>query len=168
MSLDYSHRCTTSAPQQHRVFARQLQGAVCLKKPLLIYCREADKDMLYFLKKYVPPDYKIHWHCFIGSYATIEPFLKYFPNLFVGFTGIVTYVTAGEVREALKKIPLERILVESGAPYFLPHGVSKILFRRSHPGLALYTVHEIARVKGQSVSHTLTTLPGNTCRIYNV
>ncbi|KAI5281364.1 Deoxyribonuclease Tatdn2-Like [Manis pentadactyla] len=75
---------------QHRVFARQLQLAVCRKKPLLIYCREADKDVLYFLKKYVPPDYKIHWHCFIGSYATIKPFLKYFPNLFVGFTGVLT------------------------------------------------------------------------------
>ncbi|XP_057360977.1 putative deoxyribonuclease TATDN2 [Manis pentadactyla] len=168
MGLDYSHRCTTSAPQQHRVFARQLQLAVCLKKPLLIYCQEADKDVLYFLKMYVPPDYKIHWHCFIGSYATIEPFLKYFPNLFVGFTGVLTYVSAEELREALKEIPLERILVETSAPYFLPHVVPKRLIQRSHPGLALYTVHEIARVKGQSLSHTLTTLRGNTYRIYNV
>ncbi|KAI5933748.1 putative deoxyribonuclease TATDN2 [Manis javanica] len=168
IGLDYSCKCTTPAPQQHSVFARQLQLAVGLKKPLLIYCREAEKDVLYFLKKYVPPDYKIHWLCFIGTYATIEPFLTYFPNLFVGFTGVLTYISAGDIREALREIPLERILVESGAPYFLPHGVSKILFRRSHPGLALYTVQEIARVKGHSLSHTLVTLRGNTYRIYNI
>ncbi|XP_057351330.1 putative deoxyribonuclease TATDN2 [Manis pentadactyla] len=168
MGLDYSCKCTTPAPQQHMVFARQLQLAVGLKKPLLIYCREAEKDMLFLLKKYVPADYKIHWICFIGSYATIEPFLKYFPNLFLGFTGILTYITAGELREALKEIPLERMLVESGAPFFLPHRVPKSLIQHSHPGLALYTVQEIARVKGQSLSHTLATLRWNTYRIYNV
>ncbi|KAK2498831.1 hypothetical protein MC885_011607 [Smutsia gigantea] len=168
IGLNYSHKSTTSVSQQQRMLVKQLQLAVSLKKPLLIYCREADKDLLYFLKTYVPPDYKIHWQCFIGNYATIEPFLKYFPNLFVGFTGVLTYVSAGDIREALKEIPLERILVESDAPYFVPLGVPKSLGPHSHPGMAIYTVAEIARVKGETLSHTLATLRRNTYRIYNV
>ncbi|KAK2507277.1 hypothetical protein MC885_000346 [Smutsia gigantea] len=168
IGLDDSHKSTTSVPQQQRMLVKQPRLAVSLKKPLLIYCREADKDLLYFLKTYVPPDYKIHWQCFTGSYATIEPFLKYFPNLFVGFTGVLSYFSAGDIREALKEIPLERILVESDAPYFIPHGLPKSLGPHSHPGMAIYTVAEIARVKGETLSHTLATLRGNTYRIYNV
>ena len=43
-----------------QVFERQLQLAVSLKKPLVIHCREADEDLLKIMKKFVPPDYKIH------------------------------------------------------------------------------------------------------------
>uniref|UniRef100_A0A096MUZ4 TatD DNase domain containing 2 n=1 Tax=Papio anubis TaxID=9555 RepID=A0A096MUZ4_PAPAN len=120
MGLDYSYKCTTPVPEQHKVFERQLQLAVSLKKPLVIHCREADEDLLDIMKKFVPPDYKIHRHCFTGSYPVIEPLLKYFPNMSVGFTAVLTYSSAWEAREALRQIPLERIIVETDAPYFLP------------------------------------------------
>ncbi|XP_023561091.1 putative deoxyribonuclease TATDN2 isoform X2 [Octodon degus] len=73
-----------------KVFERQLQLAVSLKKPLVIHCREADEDLLRIMKKCVPFDYKIHRHCFTGSYPVIEPLLKYFPNMSVGFTAVLT------------------------------------------------------------------------------
>uniref|UniRef100_A0A8C0WAV5 Uncharacterized protein n=1 Tax=Castor canadensis TaxID=51338 RepID=A0A8C0WAV5_CASCN len=120
MGLDYSYKCTTPVPEQHKVFERQLQLAVSLKKPLVIHCREADEDLLDIMKKFVPSDYKIHRHCFTGSYPVIEPLLKYFPNMSVGFTAVLTYSSAWEARDALKQIPLERIIVETDAPYFLP------------------------------------------------
>ncbi|KAL1790987.1 deoxyribonuclease TATDN2 [Sigmodon hispidus] len=120
MGLDYSHKCSTPVPEQHQVFERQLQLAVSLKKPLVIHCREADEDLLDIMKKFVPSDYKIHRHCFTGSYSVIEPLLKYFPNMSVGFTAVLTYSSAWEARDALRQIPLERIIVETDAPYFLP------------------------------------------------
>ncbi|XP_036188050.1 putative deoxyribonuclease TATDN2 isoform X3 [Myotis myotis] len=60
MGLDYSYKCTTPVPEQHKVFERQLRLAVSLKKPLVIHCREADEDLLSIMKKFVPSDYKIH------------------------------------------------------------------------------------------------------------
>ncbi len=54
----------------------------------------------------------------------IEPFLREFSNLCVGFTGLVTYHHAAEARDAVRKIPLDRILLETDAPYFLPRQVS--------------------------------------------
>ncbi|XP_051838102.1 putative deoxyribonuclease TATDN2 isoform X2 [Antechinus flavipes] len=120
MGLDYSYKCTSPVSDQRKVFERQLQLAVALKKPLVIHCREADEDLLSIMKKFVPVDYKIHRHCFTGSYSVIEPLLKHFPNLSVGFTALVTYSSAWEVRETLKQIPLERVIVETDAPYFLP------------------------------------------------
>ncbi|KAM5231746.1 putative deoxyribonuclease TATDN2 isoform 1-T1 [Hipposideros larvatus] len=168
MGLDYSYKCTTPVPEQHKVFERQLQLAVSLKKPLVIHCREADEDLLSIMKKYVPSDYKIHRHCFTGSYPVIEPLLKHFPNMSVGFTAVLTYSSAWEAREALKQIPLERIIVETDAPYFLPRQVPKSLCQYAHPGLALHTVREIARVKDQPLSRTLATLRENTSRLYNL
>ncbi|XP_045651704.1 putative deoxyribonuclease TATDN2 [Ursus americanus] len=168
MGLDYSYKCTTPVPQQHRVFERQLQLAVSLKKPLVIHCREADEDLLGIMKRRVPPDYKIHRHCFTGNYPVLEPLLKYFPNMSVGFTAVLTYSSAWETRDALRMIPLDRIVVETDAPYFLPRGVPKSVCQYAHPGLALHTVREIARIKGQPLSHTLAILRENTSYLYNL
>ncbi|XP_060239924.1 putative deoxyribonuclease TATDN2 isoform X2 [Meriones unguiculatus] len=168
MGLDYSHKCTTPVPEQHQVFGRQLQLAVSLKKPLVIHCREADEDLLDIMKKFVPSDYKIHRHCFTGSYSVIEPLLKYFPNMSVGFTAVLTYSSAWEARDALRQIPLERIIVETDAPYFLPRQVPRSVCQYAHPGLALHTVREIARVKEESLSRTLSVLRANTSRLYSL
>ncbi|XP_047392418.1 putative deoxyribonuclease TATDN2 [Sciurus carolinensis] len=168
MGLDYSYKCTTPVPEQFKIFERQLQLAVSLRMPLVIHCREADEDLLGIMKKFVPSDYKIHRHCFTGSYPIIEPMLKHFPNMSVGFTAVLTYSSAWEAREALKKIPLERILVETDAPYFLPRQVPKSLCQYAHPGLALHTVREIARIKDAPLSHILATLRENTNRLYNL
>ncbi|XP_041497906.1 putative deoxyribonuclease TATDN2 [Microtus oregoni] len=168
MGLDYSHKCTTPVPEQHQVFERQLKLAVSMKKPLVIHCREADEDLLDIMKKFVPSDYKIHRHCFTGSYSVIEPLLKYFPNMSVGFTAVLTYSSAWEARDALRQIPLERIIVETDAPYFLPRQVPRSLCQYAHPGLALHTVREIARVKEESLSRTLMVLRENTSRLYSL
>ncbi|KAM4821109.1 putative deoxyribonuclease TATDN2 isoform 1-T1 [Thomomys bottae] len=168
MGLDYSYKCTTPVPEQHKVFERQLQLAVSLKKPLVIHCREADEDLLDIMKKFVPSDYKIHRHCFTGSYPVIEPLLTHFPNMSVGFTAVLTYASAWEAREAVKRIPLERIIVETDAPYFLPRQVPRSLCQYAHPGLALHTVREIARVKEEPLSRTLALLRENTTRLYSL
>ncbi|EGV98356.1 Putative deoxyribonuclease TATDN2 [Cricetulus griseus] len=161
----------SSLPRSHRemsVFERQLKLAVSLKKPLVIHCREADEDLLDILKKFVPSDYKIHRHCFTGSYSAIEPLLRYFPNMSVGFTAVLTYSSAWEARDALRQIPLERIVVETDAPYFLPRQVPRSLCQYTHPGLALHTVREIARVKEESLSRTLAVLRENTSHLYSL
>uniref|UniRef100_A0A8C5ZDZ9 Uncharacterized protein n=2 Tax=Marmota marmota marmota TaxID=9994 RepID=A0A8C5ZDZ9_MARMA len=120
------------------------------------------------MKKFVPSDYKIHRHCFTSSYPVTEPLLKHFPNMFVGFTAVLTYSSAWEAREALKKIPLERILVETDAPYFLPRRVPKSFCPYAHPGLAFHTVREIARIKNEPLFHVLATLRENTSRLYSL
>lgn len=94
--------------------------------------------------------------------------MKHFPNMSVGFTAVLTYSSAWEAREALRQIPLDRIIVETDAPYFLPRQVPKSLCQYAHPGLALHTVREIARVKEESLSHTLAALRENTTRLYNL
>uniref|UniRef100_A0A8C5QEF8 Uncharacterized protein n=1 Tax=Leptobrachium leishanense TaxID=445787 RepID=A0A8C5QEF8_9ANUR len=168
MGLDYSHKCSTEIPVQHKVFEDQLKKAVLLGKPLVIHCRDADEDLFRIMKKLVPTDYRIHRHCFTGTYAQIEPFLNEFPNLAVGFTALVTYSSAIAAKDAMKRIPLERLIVETDAPYFLPRQVPKVWCKFSHPGLAFHTVQEMAKLRNISVKSVLSTLRRNTNRLYNL
>ncbi|KAG7493136.1 deoxyribonuclease TATDN2 [Solea senegalensis] len=168
MGLDYSHKNSTNVSTQKEVFERQLRLAVAMQKPLVIHCRDADDDLLAIMKKCVPWDYKIHRHCFTNSYPVIEPFLTEFPNMYVGFTALITYSSAKEARDAVRQIPLKRIVVETDAPYFLPRQVSKTVCKFSHPGLGIHTVQELSLLKGEDVPTVLATLRQNTTQLYGV
>uniref|UniRef100_A0A673CZB5 TatD DNase domain containing 2 n=2 Tax=Sphaeramia orbicularis TaxID=375764 RepID=A0A673CZB5_9TELE len=120
------------------------------------------------MKKCVPRDYKIHRHCFTSSYPVIEPFLTEFPNLYVGFTALITYSSATDARNAVRKIPLNRILLETDAPYFLPRQVSKDVCRFSHPGMGIHTLQEVSLLKGEDMSTVLSTVRNNTVQLYGI
>ncbi|KAM3823571.1 LOW QUALITY PROTEIN: uncharacterized protein M6D78_018797 [Vipera latastei] len=166
IGLDCSYKCHTEIPKQHEVFERQLNLAVSLRKPLIIHCRDADGDLLEIMKKYVPKDYKTH--CFTSRYNVIEPLLDYFPNLTVGFTALLSYPSANKVKDSVRKIPLNRIVVEIDAPYFLPRQVPKRVSQFSHPGVALHTVKEIACLKEGSLPAMLAVLRQNANKIYDL
>ncbi|KAK3557524.1 hypothetical protein QTP70_028482 [Hemibagrus guttatus] len=168
IGLDYSHKNSTNHNKQKKVFERQLRLAVSLGKPLVIHCRNADDDLLDIMKKCVPRDYKIHRHCFTNSYSVIEPFLSEFPNLCVGFTALVTNPNAVEARDAVRKIPLDRILLETDAPYFRPKQVAPSVCRFSHPGMGIHTLQEISVLKKELFPTVLKTIRQNTTHIYGL
>ncbi|XP_034022932.1 putative deoxyribonuclease TATDN2, partial [Thalassophryne amazonica] len=168
MGLDYSHKNSTAVSQQKRVFETQLRLAVSMNKPLLIHCRDADDDLLEIMRKCVPRDYKIHRHCFTNSYPVIEPFLTEFPNLYVGFTAVVSYPNAADARDAVCKIPLSRIVLETDAPYFRPRQVHRDLCQFAHPGMAIHTLQEISLLKGDDMATVLGTIRRNTTQLYGI
>ncbi|KAM9813688.1 putative deoxyribonuclease TATDN2 [Neosynchiropus ocellatus] len=168
IGLDYSHKNFTAVHKQKEVFERQLHLALGMQKPLVIHCRDADDDLLQIMKKCVPPDYKIHRHCFTGSYSVIEPFLEAFPNMYVGFTALITYVKAKEVRDAVRKIPLNRIVMETDAPYFLPRQVPRGTCAFSHPGMGIHTLEEVSTLKGKDLDTVLATIRDNTTQLYGI
>ncbi|XP_033483398.2 putative deoxyribonuclease TATDN2 [Epinephelus lanceolatus] len=168
IGLDYSHKNSTDTPKQKEVLERQLRLAVGMKKPLVIHCRDADDDLLEIMKKCVPRDYKIHRHCFTNSYPVIEPFLTEFPNLYVGFTALITYHKATEARDAVRRIPLDRIVLETDAPYFLPRQVKKDVCQFSHPGMGIHTLRELSLLKGKDMATVLTAVRNNTSQLYGI
>uniref|UniRef100_A0A7N9AWM1 TatD DNase domain containing 2 n=2 Tax=Mastacembelus armatus TaxID=205130 RepID=A0A7N9AWM1_9TELE len=120
------------------------------------------------MKTCVPREYKIHRHCFTNSYPVIEPFLTEFPNLYVGFTALITYSSATDARDAVRQIPLNRIVLETDAPYFLPRQVSKDICQFSHPGLGIHTLQELSLLKGEDMATVLTTIRNNTTQLYGI
>lgn len=70
----------------------------------------------------MPVDYKIHCHCFTSNYDSALKWTSRFENLFIGLTPLVTYRSAVDTHEVARLLPLDKLLLETDAPYFLPCG----------------------------------------------
>lgn len=105
---------------QRQVFTAQCELARELDLPLVIHSREAFKETFEILKHYM--DLKIYFHCWGYTERELQLLLPIFPRLFVGFCGNISYPKAEDLRRSLKALPIERILIETDAPYLAPQG----------------------------------------------
>ena len=129
--LDY-YRDRTPRPDQERAFLAQIQLARETNKPLVIHTRDADEDTLALLEDQAPRTTVI-FHCF-SMPEHVEKVLAH-PEWWVSFAGNVTYPRAAALREAALRVPLERLLVETDAPFLSPQPV------RGKPNQPAYVVH---------------------------
>ncbi|KAL1438666.1 hypothetical protein MTO96_047859 [Rhipicephalus appendiculatus] len=120
IGLDYSSNNKCDHLVQQRVFRQQLTLARKGKLPLVIHSRDASHDTLWILKEEMPVDWCLHWHCFTGGWTDAQQWLDTFPNLSMGLTPLVGFRNAGPLAEVGRRIPLDRLLLEADAPYFLP------------------------------------------------
>eukprot|EP00928_Gymnodinium_smaydae_P023225 TRINITY_DN19248_c0_g1_i1.p1 TRINITY_DN19248_c0_g1~~TRINITY_DN19248_c0_g1_i1.p1 ORF type:complete len:256 (-),score=65.02 TRINITY_DN19248_c0_g1_i1:47-814(-) len=150
---------------QRQVFARQLRLAVELDKPLVLHTRAAERDTLELLLKDLPSAHPVHAHCFTSSKEMAWQLLDKFPNLYLGFTGVVTFKDADAIREVVDYVPLERILLETDGPYMAP-----IPHRRriAHPGHIVDVADGIAKIKKLSAEEVLTVCRQNARQMYGI
>lgn len=169
IGLDYSDHSPSEPDVQKRILARQLQLAVDLKKPIVLHCRNAEEDLLSLLTSNVPHTWHLHLHCFTGSPEMAKVFLDTFPNLYIGICGNVTYEST-TVQAVAATVPLERMLLETDAPYMVPRNIPKHLqkYKFNHPSLAFYTAKQIASIRRTSVEDVLTHVRENTRTVYGV
>jgi TatD DNase family protein len=145
---------------QQQAFAAQLQRAIRCDVPVVIHTREAERATLDLLQDYpVPRSGQVH--CFTGTPAMAEQLLAM--GFYVGFTGIVSFPKADNVRAALRVVPLERLLIETDSPYLapLPHRG-----RRNEPAFVRHVAEAIAHVKGVSMADVLHHSTQNFYRLY--
>jgi TatD DNase family protein len=126
------------------IFVRQLEIAAAARMPIVIHTRDAFDDTIDVLKQ--------HWagnglpcvmHCFTGSVAQAEQCLDL--GFYLAFGGVTTFPKATEVREAARMVPIDRLLLETDAPYLAP-----IPFRgkRNEPSYVAHTAKAIAEGRG--------------------
>lgn len=164
IGLDY-HYDLSEREVQSRVFARQIEVAVAAGKPLIIHTREAEEDTLALMKERVPRDWPIHVHCFTSSWSLAEGLLAHFPNLHLGFTGIVTFKNSEDLRETARRTPLERMLVETDGPYLapVPHRG-----KPAHCGHVPLVLEKLAEIKERPLEEVAETLRANAKRLYGI
>lgn len=144
IGLDY-FRNLSSKEQQQTVFTEQLRLALELDLPVIIHSREAADDVLGVLKNY--PLTRGVIHCYSGTVAQAEKFMAL--GYYLGICGNVTYPQAQLLKEVARTIPLERLLLETDAPYLAPQGQRG---KRNEPALLVHSAEEIARLKGMAVA----------------
>lgn len=139
IGLDY-YRNLSPKNIQLEAFEKQLSLAQELKLPVSLHIRDGYRDAFDILRRY-----KIEGvlHCYSGGLHFLEEALSL--GFFIGFDGPVTFRNARELIEVVKRCPLDRILLETDAPYLAPEPYRG---RRNEPAYLVYIAEKIAEIKG--------------------
>ena len=151
IGLDYFYK-NSSPSVQREVFDRQLNLAQDFQLPVEIHTREAESDTLLFLKKY-QSKVKGLLHCFTGSWALAEKALDYGFN--ISFSGILTFKKAESLRETCRKVPLDRLHIETDSPFLCPEPCRGRENNPSYIPLVAQCVAHLHQVDLQTLSQQL-------------
>jgi TatD DNase family protein len=141
IGLDYYYN--HSEPQVQRdAFHRQMELAHNLGLPVEIHSRDAEEDTLKELRLW-KNKVRGMLHCFSGSQKMAEEALSL--GFFISLSGVVTFKNAESLRETLKSVPLDRVLVETDAPFLAPVPMRG---KKNKPAYVSHTAEKVAEVKG--------------------
>lgn len=140
IGLDYYWDENPSKEVQKEVFRRQMKLAEKLNLPVVIHDRDAHSDTLEILKEF--PNVKGILHCFSGSVEFAMECIKL--GYYIGIGGVVTFKNAKKVVEVVSKIPMEKILVETDAPYMSPVPNRG---KRNKSDYIAYIIEQIAKIR---------------------
>ena len=163
--LDYDRMFSTKE-NQIRCLEKHIALAEKLDKPLFLHERDAAGDFIRRFKKHPEICKRSVVHCFTGNKETLDAYLSM--GFSIGITGwICDGRRAKDLREAVRMIPLDRILVETDAPYLTPKNVAG-LDRVNTPQNIVYVVKELAKYRNVSEETLMEHAKKNTERIFHI
>ncbi|MBR1810856.1 MAG: TatD family hydrolase [Clostridia bacterium] len=159
IGLEYHYDDVPRATQL-ACFEKQLKMAVYLDMPVIVHDREAHEDTMRLLRKYKP---KGVLHCYSGSVEMLKEIVKL--GMYIGLGGAVTFKNAQKPLEAASFVPLDRLLVETDAPYMSP-----VPFRgkRCDSSMIAYSAAKIAEARGMEVDALLAATAENARRLFQI
>ncbi|MTI61438.1 MAG: TatD family deoxyribonuclease [Firmicutes bacterium] len=141
IGLDY-HYDNSPRETQQEVFRKQLKLAHELSLPVVIHNREADRDCLSILKDEGVEQLGGIMHCFNSSLDFAWQILDL--NLYIAFGGVITFKNAGDLRDVVKSLPVDKIVIETDSPYLTPHPCRG---KRNEPAYVKLVLEKIAEIK---------------------
>ena len=146
--------------EQNRVFEEQLKLARELDAPVVIHDREAHGDVMELIRKYRP---KGLMHCYSGSVEMLKEVMKL--GLYISLGGTVTFKNARVPVEVAAAVPIDRLLLETDAPYLSP-----VPFRgkRNDSSRIAYTAQRIAEIRGIDPQELIDITTENAKRMYGI
>lgn len=160
--LDY-YRLTGDLSWQRERFRRHIRAAREAKKPLVIHTRAAAEDTLAIMRDERASDAGGVMHCFTETWEVAAAAMEL--GFHISFSGIVTFRNAQALKEVARRVPLERMLIETDSPYLAP-----VPFRgkTNQPAYVRYVAEEVARLKGIAVDEVAATTSANFFRLFGV
>jgi TatD DNase family protein len=160
--LDYHYDLSPRDVQQSS-FRRSIEIAHAARKPVVVHVREADADCARILREAgVPPAGGVI-HCFTGDWDAARAYLDL--GLFISVAGVVTFKTADPIREAVRRIPRDRLMIETDSPYLapIPHRG-----KRNEPAYVLRTADKVAELWGADVEEVMRVTAENARRLFRL
>ena len=144
---------------QERLFRTHIAASRETGLPLIIHAREADGEVAGILDEERPPPGVMH--CFSSGRPLAEAALAL--GFYISISGIVTFRNAEELRAIVRDVPLDRLLVETDAPYLAP---SPYRGKRNEPAYVAATAAAVAELKGIELQHLAATTSANFFRLF--
>ncbi|WP_277070596.1 TatD family hydrolase [Prevotella corporis] len=147
--------------EQLMAFEEQVRWSVETHLPLMIHCRKAQNEMVHILRRYQKDLPGGVFHCFTGNEKEAEELLS-FDNFVLGIGGVLTFKKSN-LPETLKSVPLNRIVLETDAPYMAPVPMRG---QRNESAFLVYIMAKIAETKCVSEDEVATVTTANVKRIF--
>ncbi|MCL5261327.1 MAG: TatD family hydrolase [Gammaproteobacteria bacterium] len=145
--LDYAYAKTQAERNyQQELLRLHIQAALKLNKPLILHSRDSGADIIKILREEKANKVGGVFHCFTDTLSVAEEALGL--NFFIAFSGIITFKNAESLREVAKTIPLEKILLETDAPYLAPVPMRG---KPNEPAYLRYVAEYLANLRGISL-----------------
>jgi TatD DNase family protein len=160
--LDY-YRLTGDLEWQRTRFRNHIRAARTCGKPLVIHTRSAAADTLAIMREERASEAGGVMHCFTESWDVAQAALE--QGFHISFSGIVTFKNARAVQEVARRVPLDRMLIETDSPYLAP-----VPYRgkTNQPAYVRYVGEEIARLRSLPVENIATATSANFFRLFGV
>lgn len=145
-------------------FQRQIELAKRRDVPFIVHCREAEPDVVAVLRKMVGTgSLKGIMHSFCGGRSTLDVALEL--GLHISFAGMLTFKKNADLRELAKSVPLDRLLVETDAPYLAPQPQRG---KRNEPAFVRHTAECLGEVHGKSFDEIAAITTANARRLFRL
>lgn len=159
--LDYTKKFGNKNSQVE-LFISHIEIAKKHDKPLVIHNREAGLDIIEILKNRIF-DGNIVFHCYSENWDFTTKILKEFDNAFVSFAGNLTYKSAKDLYDTAKKVPLERVVLESESPFMTPNVYKG---KRNIPEYLMETLKYFAMIRNMEIENLADILWQNSNRLF--
>lgn len=164
--LDYD-RDFSPRPQQRAAFEAQLELAAELQKPVFLHQRSAHEDFERILRNARPKLTGGVVHCFTGDAAELDCYLEL--GLCIGITGFICDERRGlHLRELVGRIPPERLMVETDAPFLLPRDLKGATGRRNEPAYLPHVAASVARYAGRDEAEVRRTTTATAFQLFGL
>ena len=159
--LDY-FRSSGDLDWQRQRFRTHIRSAVQSGKPLIIHSRDAREDVLALMREESADQVGGVMHCFTDNWDTARRAIEL--GFYISFSGIVTFKSAAELKEVAKKVPLDRLLVETDSPYLAP-----VPFRgkQNQPAYVRHVAEHIAELREIPFETVAQASTKNFCRLFS-
>nr|AGS52944.1 putative deoxyribonuclease YcfH [uncultured bacterium contig00028] len=164
IGLDYHYK-GYNPELQKRVFLKQIEAGLKTGKPYVFHLRDAEDDAFKILQKIDNETLKVHIHCYTGTANFAQKILSLKGNYFFGFTGALTFDKTATIRAAAAAIPLNKILLETDAPYLAP---VPLRGKICTPAMTVHIAQVLANVKGISIEEVFKGCRENTKVMYGI
>lgn len=156
----YDH---TNEAEQMASFEKHIEVALATDTPIIMHTREAEGNCVDIVKQY--PKLKGIFHCYTGDLKTAHRVMDETTDFYISFSGIVTFPKSEFLREIAREMPVNRILIETDAPYLAPVPMRG---KNNEPSYVLHTLELLAKERGVPYPELGQKMTDNFRKLFNV